>query len=297
MKSKKDKKTEKRRITLLWGLPASGKTTYAKELQEEAEDKNSWSPYHRRSKSNIHIVDIDLIGRGKKEKAPDEIRKKIVSEIKHHEYNQVIHYILDGLITTNDKAVELFKYLQEHLKFDMADDHYELAVVWWTKDVKTCIHNDQGRRHLDSKNTIEHLPFEEPDRKRLYPFIENRIERQEVFRKPDSKVWVEVNGLPSNMKMESSSWSLGGTSCGYDGGTSIHHADPQPTNFVEFDDLLEKTCPNITFLQYKKLYNHSVSIIEYGDSDYYGGYTKYAKYECDLTKLYDLLKEMGVDLK
>ena len=55
-----------------------------------------------------------------------------------------------------------------------------------------------------------------------------------------------------------------------------------------------EVCPNITLLQYKKLYNSLVSIESGCENDYYGGSTKNAYYKCNLKDLYNMLIEMGL---
>jgi hypothetical protein len=57
---------------------------------------------------------------------------------------------------------------------------------------------------------------------------------------------------------------------------------------------MERVCPNMTFLQYKKVYNATVTTETKGEDDYYGGHVEYACYVCDIPKLYEMLKEMGV---
>jgi hypothetical protein len=93
--------------------------------------------------------------------------------------------------------------------------------------------------------------------------------------------------------MKSDTWCLGGTT-GSCWGPEKHtvSASTPPTSFKEFDDVLERVCPNITFLQYKRIYNHSVLSDTEHHSDYYGGSVEYGFYVCDLPKLYEMLVEM-----
>lgn len=42
------------------------------------------------------------------------------------------------------------------------------------------------------------------------------------------------------------------------------------------------------------MYAASVTVTERSESDYYGGTTYYGRYECDLKKLYEGLREIGV---
>jgi hypothetical protein len=92
----------------------------------------------------------------------------------------------------------------------------------------------------------------------------------------------------------SDTWSLGGESWSYDGepAGSIM-PEPQPASFKEFDDLLLKVCPDIAFMQYKKLYNETVTIKTKDDSDYYSKEIV-AFYSCDITKLYGIMRELSL---
>ena len=93
--------------------------------------------------------------------------------------------------------------------------------------------------------------------------------------------------------MTSDSWRTGGTLCSYDGWTSEVEPEKQPQTFTEFDDLLEKLCPNISFLTYKKLYSACVTIEDDYENDYYGGRQYHSRYCCKLNLLYEMLKERG----
>jgi hypothetical protein len=92
--------------------------------------------------------------------------------------------------------------------------------------------------------------------------------------------------------LESQSWCLGGKS--YDWHGSEHYLSAEnPLNFDEFDELLEKICPQITYLQYKKIYAKCVTMEERSASDYYTQ-AREGFWKCDLEKLYEMLEEMGL---
>lgn len=90
----------------------------------------------------------------------------------------------------------------------------------------------------------------------------------------------------------SETWSNGGTagSCWSDTLSTI--APDTPKEFVEFDDMCSKVCPNITFIQYKILYNECHEIITYSEGDYYGNRETYSYHKCDLQKLWAKMREM-----
>jgi hypothetical protein len=271
--SKKQKK-----VTLLWGLPGSGKSTYAGEFDNRS--------YGRRAESRR--IDIDNLS---KNQSGDNLIRTIANEALHnlHYHNGVM---LDGLVTTNAVAEKIFSAIKFHPESSNFEIHFE--IVWWSKSVEDCLHNDRGRRKLNSRTSIENIPFEEPSEELLEKFniSEKRCIRKRVVRKPEHKAWAGENDLGDADKLYSDSWSLGGTwgNCWGDTGT-VSPGAPL-TSFQEFDDLLERICPTINFLTYKKLYNATVSIEDYSEGDYYGGSVTYAKFVCDLKKLHEMLSEM-----
>lgn len=106
-------------------------------------------------------------------------------------------------------------------------------------------------------------------------------------------MFCDVNNIVNKEQLLSDSWSLGGTfgNCWNDKLGTLSPESPKP--FKEFDELLERICPNLTFLQYKKLERECTEIAEYEERDYYGGIEYRSYHKCDLRKLYNLLDEMG----
>lgn len=92
--------------------------------------------------------------------------------------------------------------------------------------------------------------------------------------------------------IESDRWSLGGEQWGYSG-DRYNVSGEEPCNFDKLDEVLEELVPNITYLQYKKVYNACVETKEYTDRDYYSCLEK-AYYVCDAEQLYDKLEELGL---
>lgn len=60
----------------------------------------------------------------------------------------------------------------------------------------------------------------------------------------------------------------------------------------DFDAIIAKICPNITFLQYKDIYNSVVKTFERTENEYYGNSTDYLCVYCEVKELYNKLKEM-----
>lgn len=75
-----------------------------------------------------------------------------------------------------------------------------------------------------------------------------------------------------------------------------HHsvsAEPEPEDPMVFIELLEMVCPNLTFLQFKKLEQKSLwDISEKTDHGYYGNSTDYMIKKLNTQNLFDGLKEI-----
>lgn len=267
------KKTQKT-VELLWGLPGSGKTTYA----------SSFGKVYQNSK--ISVIDIDKLA--KNLRVGTKLVDVIAQEVENHLHYNNSHLILDGLVTTNEVAKNIFAAIFKK------ETQYELIfkITYWKRDVEACLHNDKFRRSKDSKVTIENLPYEEPDLKILGEYVKERVERKRVILKPDSDIWIESMGY--NKILKSETWCLGGTWGDCWGASGTVSPTPQPNSFAEFDDLLLKISPSMSFLQYKKLYNETVTVESTFESSYYGGGAHYGHYQCDLLKLYEMLIELDL---
>jgi hypothetical protein len=91
-------------------------------------------------------------------------------------------------------------------------------------------------------------------------------------------------------------WVTGGVSGGscWDQGESRHYprdGQPEP-DFTELDNVLESLCPNLSFLQYKKLASAIIKVESRTEDEYYGNSTTYSVKLVRLGDLYDKLKEL-----
>jgi hypothetical protein len=274
-------------IELLYGLPASGKTTYA---QEKC---GFLLPFHLQHKNLPVLIDLDDMKKNSKDEKDFLylLHEKLEVQVLCNRAKQIV---IDGLITNNEVAKKIMSSVKEIFP------NAEFSITYWEKNVDACLHNDIGRREQNSIITIKHIKYEEPSEELIKEFQVKKVEKKKVVRKPEYQAWAEKMKIwdkgtydpTSKGKLRSCGWSLGGTSGGYDG--SIHQLspEPQPSSFVRFDDLLLAICPDISFLRYKKIYNECVSVESKSESDWYGGHSSEAWYECDIEKLYNILKEM-----
>ncbi len=282
------KKIEEMRITV--GFPGAGKTTFAKQFS----DTNS--QYYMRNRKFADIIDFDSVFKTLNVKVgedldKDKVYRKALPRLKYD------ILILDGLFLTQKDVEWILSVYLENPKFTERVEVKKIIVDCWVPDKEACLWNDRGRRTVNSKVSIRLLKQEEIDIKKIEERfgIKTKLEMHSVICKPEYRVFVEENGIKTSRDgnyLESAAWCLGGESWGWDGGK--HEISPEkPYNFDEFDALLEKICPTITFLQYKKLYNNTVTMEERDNSDYYSRATE-AYWRCDLEKLWDMLKEMGI---
>lgn len=291
---------ELKTVTLLWGLPGSGKTTFAEEMVHKNQG------YLSRAQK-IKVIDADAIfrhaksdqelnwkpdGLDEKDSQKRAVRfKRLVTEV-YDALSRTDSVVIDGLFTTNKAAKEVFDALkQKTSKYKVS-----FEIFWWAEDKEACLWNDKKRgREFDSSRTITTMPFETPSNELLNEFEITTCVKKIVVRKSRAKFLAQQHDLGDTSTLESEAWGLGGTSgsC-YDNDLQSVSASEQPTTFDKFDDLLEKLCPQVTFLQYKKLYAKTVTIKKHTSHDYYGGSIEYAKFECDLIEFFEMLEDMNL---
>lgn len=272
-------------ITILYGLPGSGKTYFATKMN-----------------SSIPTVDLDAIAKtqaNNKFAVLSELGKQVDASLHCYSNYNLQSVIIDGLITTNAQLRDVIDALTAYLT------KYQLVfkLVYWEEDRDACLHNDEGRRGISAEISIKNLPYEKPDFQLFPELSQKRIQSMNVVRKSPAITWISeilrslnydeknIAYITDSMKLRSDTWSLGGTwgDCWGNSGTT---AADTPIVFEEFDLLLEAICPSITFLKYKKLVNECCSIEQNYQTDYYGGGITYAYHICDLQKLYDHMNDM-----
>lgn len=268
------------RITM--GLPGSGKTHWSTE-----ETKKS----RRYDRRNMRI-DFDNFTKRK----IDE--KRISQEISgciRYSYNE--QTIIDGLFLTYADIEKLLSML------DPADWTYvkELTLEWWRPDIEMCLINDKGRRSENASITIKNAKLEEVDSEFIakleekFPKLKGKVKlnKHSIVMKPKWKAFAEEHELyiDDSGKVRGDSWCLGGSWGDCWGNHGSVSGEAPPDSFREFDAILEKVAPNISFLQYKRIYSECVQTDDYSDGDYYGGSTSHAYRYFYVEQLYNALKE------
>lgn len=317
MKSKKGQT-----LHILMGLPGSGKTTYAKFYKYAKRDYmgrivstddmldieafDSSSEYQ----SRIAIIDLDEVFqiygnslRNKDGKITSTTLGRAINEWYHKNSHQYFSskddVYVDGLILNHQDCklvIDTFLFGRISSTFPSIN---KVIIDFWTPDIELCLWNDRGRRTQNSDITIKTSKLTRPNigvlREEYGSELTIQFVPHEIVKKPGYRILVDSIKSVSVIgdKIYSDSWCLGGESWGWDGSKRPISADEPPTEFKEFDSVLMEICPNISFLQYKKLYSLSVSVEELTDSDYYSR-TNSARYVCDLRKLGEGLKELGI---
>jgi hypothetical protein len=270
----------KTKLKVTMGLPGSGKTHWA----DEESNKNT---YH----SKTYRIDFDDFTTGR----IDEKRiKNMIND--YVSYSGVETIIVDGMFLTYDDVSRLISIIDPKTLVHIS----ELSIEYWSPIIETCLHNDKGRRNKNSTTTIKNAKMDDVDVNFIsrletdFPKLKGKVKRVDhlIIPKPDWKRFAEEYGLymDKDGTVKGESWCLGGTwgNCWGDEGTVP--AEAEPANFEIFDSLLEKICPNITFLQYKSIYSEVVRDDTSYDSDYYGGSTTYAYRYFKVSDLYEALK-------
>jgi hypothetical protein len=92
------------------------------------------------------------------------------------------------------------------------------------------------------------------------------------------------------------SGGISGGSCWDDSKEDNHYAtrgESEP-EFTSLDNILDEICPNITYLQYKKLITKVIEEDSYIQNEYYGNSSHYSYKTVLLKDLYDTLKELSL---
>lgn len=264
-------------LHIMMGLPASGKTTFAKKLHE----KYGTSSYL------ICMDDDNTTYCG---------NKRSIKRLKHDCYSVSLskeHLIVDGLVLTNEDLLNVIQAVANCF----AD--IEVIVYHWNEDRETCIWNDGNRRDTPSYITITKAQYDsvvnkEEINKNLRKDVKIiKVVEKIVERKTKKEVFIsQVSNRDKNDRLCSVKWCTGGAYGNCWDNTMYPVSAEDPVDFVEFNELLESICPDISFLKYLKLKKECVSIDSEYKSDYYGGGCGYSWYICDLNKLYDILEEM-----
>ena len=73
--------------------------------------------------------------------------------------------ILDGLFLTNSSRKSVIQSLIDYVEHKKINKGYCYRIIYhfWNEDRDACLHNDKGRRSVDSSITIKNAPYEPVD--------------------------------------------------------------------------------------------------------------------------------------
>jgi len=283
-------------VNIMMGLPGSGKSYYAEKNDAEIEKREDYSL------SRLFSAD-KYIGKPKEyvlERLSEEIAAPEWAINRRLTFDRTVDYYMfvDGLFLTNESIHEVIDAVKKGLNKNFANK-YDLTftIHQWDENRENCLKNDilrieQGKREKSASAIIENSPYEKfnlAEFNEKYPSYKFKLVHHEVevFSPYDLIVQEHV------CLLKSEEWSLGGTweDCLGNGG----NIDPDPeVEFKEFDELIDKLCPNITHKNYMTIWNACVNRIEEREDGYYGGYEDRAHYECDLDNLRKELEKLGI---
>lgn len=268
------------------GLPGSGKSSFANDVKNGSFAKMT------------HIIHVDEIRDKYFCRNVYTLRDYIIKGMESWRGQDSV--LIDALILTNQ---DLFNVITCLIPYTSRG--FGVIIHRWNEDRQTCLKNDGGRRESSSTGTILNARYEEVDVEALNERLKKygadgtevtKVINHEVVLKPDwiryFETYVDFN---KDGKFRSEKWSLGGIYGSCYGGTS-HSDGEEPAEFAALDKLLDKKCPNLLYRHYRYIWKECVSTEETTEDEYYGGYTNYMNWACDLQKMYNMLKDFGYDV-
>ena len=307
---------------ILVGLPGSGKTYWA---------THNYPTNYFLNYTGRMIVDLDKFkdyGDRMLMKALDEEFKNYMTYYMTTCSANKVDVCVDGLVTTYDDLYNLIygilMYMQRKCTWKnrkYGDFTLSFIIHQWDENREACIHNDNvHNRDVKAKSSIKNLPYENINAKKVENYLRNNLTIENILGESyDSKI-VKIEKIEHKVEkttlyqtvfepecerfsydifgengsyIYSENWTLGGEA-GNCWGHRWDVSPEEPKEFVKLDEFLLKVVPNMSFLQYKKIFNECVDKIEWHELDYYSEGTNETCWRCDMKKLYEILKEMNL---
>lgn len=315
-----DRKIRTVEVHIAVGLPGSGKTTWMRAESEKVKYPEGYKNRYSPLKHESWYIDMDHVVGSDSHKSNVMTRGKLdVTKLMSYctcigsasGLEDPIYVWIDGLALSIDDVLLYMRGLSDML--DSKKQMYiggprpykwNIVVDQWKCNREQCLVNDKlrlGTRHLPCKITIQNAEYSLIKEDELMKIVldeslninDVKVVYHDVYKVEDWQIALDRHGDEETARyMYSSEWCLGGTWRNYLGNTGTVDSE-NPLENKPLDDLLEEICPDITYLQYKKLKSACVTLEERKESDPYGGGATYAKWKTDLKVLYEMLTSWG----
>lgn len=309
---------KKYRFHILIGLPGSGKTYWANNQFHKEHSKGTGVPDMFEVYHNVIDLDSTMDGYDSLEDALLDEYDSIPLTERREFYGQdpkEVNTAIDGLLLTKESVIKVIDCSISYLKENEKNKYtVEFLLHIWDMNRQQCLANDNlrvmgGQREQLSETTIKHGVIDKmsaddfairtyKDKSITYKRVSHKVPQLtdfDIIFRNDADCIQEEHG-EEKLYITSDVWSEGGTwgSC-YD--DELHTIQPEsPAKFKQFDEFIEKICPNISHKDYQKLYNATVELEDYSTGDWYGGHETKAYYKCDLRKLYNEIKKLNIKI-
>ena len=305
-----------KKFVLVHGLPGSGKTTLLRKLVNEKLKNHDDAEY----------LDVDLY-RGGKQDLDSKLRDAIMSNDFDRRHNSDLWYDFDSknatvyvdmLCLTNKDLADLIYGLIKRYMYTVDERKFDFTILDFEGDRELCIKNDMIRSFANpsrsAKATIETETLEDVDTELIGSMVGDQLatginancffnikakkvpiwnsDKASSYERTKAYVYSAANILGSvdDNILRGESWTVSGREWSYTG-AEWSVGGQEPEDFDTFDNMMSALCPNISFLNYKKVRKECCEIEEYSDNDYYSSYTK-NRWVCNLDKLVSILDEM-----
>lgn len=274
----------KKNITLriLIGLPGSGKTCFAKSL--EANKPNDVLVF---GENELQDTDFRIYKKDTGKRFPPMNSDELRWLINNYSGSRFKTLVMDGLFLTTERILEVIQLISAQFT------PQKIILDYWPENREECLRNDYLRRRTGSSLSIESLSINVDFNAVKATYPNASVEIHSVYHTPDWVIFFrQYLTVTDERELYSEKWTTGGEYRSFDGCRFPVSPDEVPSAFRELDELLEKICPSLSYLEYKKIISDSVSTKETEEHDYYSC-TIQQCFVCNLEILYEDLYQFG----
>lgn len=285
-----------KRFVITRGLPGSGKTTLLTRLHDTDIKNEKYAIY----------VNADCYMKQGYSTAIPEAWRFAYYNLHHDDRlwnpdNDDTTIYIDALCTSTEAVAGLIEAVISYFNECRGWTNYDFTIYDFNEDRENCLRNNEFRAKINPSRsaalTIKRAEYDKLDNDKLISIVadytadESRpitvtthIIPATVWKYEDSSPVERIRanimdaasmcgGILKNGVLYGESWVIGGREWNYTG-TEWPVTPDEGREFEEFDRLLEFVCPDISFLNYKKIKNEICKHNEFHESDYYSSYEK-----------------------